>query len=492
MIYRGFCGPSNPSQSVQADCERTINFYPERVESPAAPTDMALYPTPGFQSKLTLADVGARSSIFSMAGRSFVVSGSGFYELFSTWTSIKRGVVAQDNYPATISYNGATGAQLGITSGGNWYNFQLATNVLTQVAALNGKATMGGMLNSRFLAFDINTSTVYASALNDGTTWVTGTMYFTRSLAPDPWQAMVVAPPVIFLIGEQTGEAWYDSGAFPQPFAPYPGAFFQYGTPAPFSAGVAGDAVTWLSRTAAGQGIIVAARGYTPQKISNYAVETALSSYARNSVNSLANAEILVYQQEGHLFAAYSFPDGPGTWVVNMDTGQWHERGFWNTATAQWEIWHPRVYGYAFNTHLVGERGSGKIAAMDVTFGTEIGETPIRRIRVGPPLWASSRERLVVSRFELLAQAGLGLVGGQGSNPLVMFESSPDAQTWGTQRMASAGPMGKYGHRCFWTRCGSSDKLWTPRITVSDPIPWRLSGAQIDGSGFSQTTARAA
>ena len=31
---------------------------------------------------------------------------------------------------------------------------------------------------------------------------------------------MIVAPPEIWLIGEQTGEVWYDSGAYPQPFAP--------------------------------------------------------------------------------------------------------------------------------------------------------------------------------------------------------------------------------------------------------------------------------
>ena len=277
--YQGFCGPSNPSQSVQADCERTINFYVERVESPAAPTDAALYPTPGFEPFLSTTAVGARSSIFSMAGRTFVVIGPGLYELFAGGTSTLRGTVAQDNYPATISYNGATGNELFVTSGTNGYTYDLGTNTLTLV--LTGEATMGGMINARFLAFNVANGRVRLSDLNDGLTWG-ATLYFERTLAPDPWQAMLIAPPDIWLIGEQTGEVWTDTGAFPQPFAPRPGAFFNWGTPAPFSAAVAGDSIVWLSKSAAGQGVIVGSRGYAPQPISNYAVDTAIAAYARN------------------------------------------------------------------------------------------------------------------------------------------------------------------------------------------------------------------
>jgi hypothetical protein len=26
--------------------------------------------------------------------------------------------------------------------------------------------------------------------------------------------------------------------------------------------------------------------------------------------------------------------------------------------------------------------------------------------------------------------------------------------------------------------------MWVPEITVTDPIPWRIMGAEIDGRGF--------
>src|SRR6185312_6299199 len=186
-----------------------------------------------------------------------------------------------------------------LTSGGHGYTYTLATNTLTQV--LTDEATMGGMINARFLAFDLRLGKVKMSGLNDGLTW-DATLYFQRTQAPDPWQAMIIRPPEIWLIGEQTGEVWYDSGAFPQPFAPISGALFPYGTCAPFSVVEAGEVIAWVHKAKGGQGSIVAARGYSPQAISNYAVDTAVAGYARASATSLANAEAFSYEDQGHTF----------------------------------------------------------------------------------------------------------------------------------------------------------------------------------------------
>jgi hypothetical protein len=484
--YNGFAGPSNPSQSLQADCERLINYYVERSESPAAPSGAALYPTPGQTTFATFPDIQPRA-MWSQNGRAFKVVGTGLYEFFSDGSWTLRGTVALDNNLATISYNGTTGGQLFIAAGGNGYCYVLATNVLTQV--LTGEATMGGMLNARFLAFNITNGKVRLSGLNDGTTW-DPTLFFQRSQAPDPWQCMLVNPPEIWLIGEQTGEVWYDSGAFPQPFAPIPGAFFKYGTPAPFSAAVAGDYVVWLSRGRDGAGSVVAARGYSPQRISNFAIETALSNYQRSY--SITDCEVMPYEQEGHLFASFAFPTAKKTWAVDLSMGMlWGERGRWDSANQRFDVWGPRVHVYAFNKHLVGNRGGAAICTLDVTLGSEADGSVIRRLRVAPPLWATSRERLIVDRLELKFESGLGLTSGQGSNPKVMLRTSTNAKTWGSEVMASAGALGDYGRRIVFRRCGSSEKLWVPEVTVTDPIPWRISGAEIDGSGFAQTQAQA-
>ena len=476
-MYPGFCGPSNQAQSVLSNFERTVNWYVE-PNGGGSGLGPALYPTPGQREFLRVSDVGTRGGI-SIAGRTFAVVGSGFYELFDTRTSTLRGTVTADANPATVSYNGTAGGQLFITSGGNGYCFTLATNTLTQV--LTGEATMGGMLSARFLAFNAANGRVRLSGQNDGLTW-DAALYFARTLAPDPWQAMLVSPPNIWLIGSQTAEVWYDSGAFPQPFAPVSGAFYPYGTSSTFSAAVVGEFVTWVSMNRDGQPQIIAARGYSPSPISNYAVEYALSGYARTS--TVSDAEVLGYGDDGHLFACFSFPSARATWCFDFTTGLWHERGTWVSASNRFEAWSPRVHLAAFGRHLVGSRTSSVIAEMTGTIATEADGGVIRRVRVAPPLVAEVLRRAVIARLEVFVEPGLGLASGQGSDPEVMLRVTGDGKRWSSEMTAKAGKRGDYSAGVTFTRCGSSDLIWAPEISVSDPIPWRISGAVVMGTGF--------
>ena len=155
-------------------------------------------------------------------------------------------------------------------------------------------------------------------------------------------------------------------------------------------------------------------------------------------------------------------------------------------ANGRYDTWAPRVYGYVFGKHVVGTRTNGTLYNMDATIGTDYDGNGLRRLRIPPPLWAPDGNRITVSRLEVLAESGLGNTIDPGSNPQVMLRTSEDGKTWSAQRMASAGKLGDYRRRVFWTRCGSSLKLWVPEIVVSDPIPWRLSGATIQGGGFQQ------
>lgn len=477
-LYEGFCGPSNPGQSVIADGERCVNFYQETVQSEFAPARSVLCPTPGRRPLLTVPDVNCHG-VFSMGGRSFAVVGAGLYEFYEDWTYTKRGTVAQDSNPATISYNGVSGGQLLITSGGNVYCYVLATNTLSTV--LTGGYIQGGMIDARFLAFNPTLGRVRMSALNDGTTW-DASLYFGRTLAPDPWVAMFVSPPEIWMIGEQSGECWYDSGAFPQPFAPINGAFFPIGTSASFSVGRAGESIMWLTRTPQGSGQVVAASGYAPRVVSNYAVDTEIATYARQG--TLGDTLLFAYEDQGHPFACFSFRIGRNTWVQDQSTGLWHERRTWNGATAAWDEWAPSAYGYCFNRHIVGDRKTGILAELDPSYGTEADGSTIRRVRIPPALWAAAPKRLVVDRLQIMIEPGLGTETGQGSDPEVMLRCSSNAKTWGNERTAKAGKQGEFGRRVIFSRCGSSELVWVPEVSVSDPIPWRISGAFVEGSGI--------
>jgi hypothetical protein len=99
-----------------------------------------------------------------------------------------------------------------------------------------------------------------------------------------------------------------------------------------------------------------------------------------------------------------------------------------------------------------------------------------RRLRRAPHL-SKENTRLFYSQFQLDLEPGLGLVTGQGSDPLIMLRWSDDGgHTWSNIRTVSAGKMGKFGHRAIWRRLGQGrDRIF--EVTVSDPIRWNLIAA---------------
>jgi hypothetical protein len=473
MQYPHFIGGSHTVQSPIADGQRTVNWYVERQQLPGGKSQMALYPTPGVETLATATTASGRGH-FYQDGREFAVIGTTFYEIGSTGTLTSRGTVAIDDNPATISSNGDGGGEVFITSGNNGYVFTLATNLLTQVRT--GATTIGGQIDGYFVVLDAATSTLFISDLLDGTTW-DPTQFAQRSSQSDPWVSMAVLPPYIWLLGEQTSDVWYNAGTFPFPFAPHPSGRIDYGCAAAFSPEIVAGSVIWLAQTADGMGQVVRAGGFTPQVISTYAVQVALDSFS-----TLSDAIGDTYQDLGHSFYLLYFPTASATWVFDATESLWHERGTWISEDAIYEAWRPLYHAFAFGEHRMLDRASGKVFRMASDLGFDADARPLRRLRRPPSLWADN-ERLFVSLFAIDLEPGLGLATGQGSDPQMMLRISRDGgKTWGSERWRSAGAIGKYETRTQWVRCGSA-RHWVPEVVVSDPIPWRLTGARVEVKG---------
>lgn len=467
MTFDAFVGPAYRVSNLIADQEALVNLYPERMESAGAKARMVLNPTPGVEAFAMVANIGGKG-IFAMDNRAFAVIANQVYEIFADGTTAARGPVAVDTRPATISSNGDGGGQLFITSGGNGYCYDLTSNVLT--LELTGTATMGGMLDGYFLALDTTSSTLYVSDLLDGTSW-DPTQFAQRSAAPDPWLSMIVTRNYIYLLGEQTSEVWYDAGSFPFPFALAPGSSMPYGTAAVFGGAIVGAAVTWLSHNADGALQVVQARGFTPTVISQRGVEYALSTYAR-----VDDAEVLTYQDGGHLFYILNLPDAEATWAYDQTEGLWHQRDTWDATTSSSSVWRAQSHAHAFDQHLVLDRMSGTIYQLSNTFPTDFDGHVIRRVRRAPGL-AEENRWLHYSRFELYLKTGIGTTTGLGSDPLVTLRTSNDGgRNWSAERQASAGALGATQTRVFWTRLGlARDRVF--EVVVTDPVSWQWVGA---------------
>lgn len=478
MNYPSFVGPSYQSLAVTADQEDTINWYFETMEVNSSTSRSALYPTPGV-SELAAAASGPGRAHFVNGTTEYAVIGTTFWEISEFGTMTNRGTVAIGSNPATISSNGDGGGQLFITSGDNGYIYTIATTTLSQVAALNGIATMGDQLDGYFLALDAATSTLYISDLLDGTTW-DPTQFAQRSIAADPWVAMKVYNRIIYLIGSQTSEPWYDAGTFPFPFAAYPNVLLQYGTNAPFSLAIADNALYWLGQSVSGYGMVIKCSGFTPEIISTYPVQKAIQGYSDAS-DAVGDS----YNDLGHTFYLLRFTDGMITWSWDVQNSIWTKRGTWISEDNQYIAWRPVYHALAYNQHRFLDAETGSVYIVSVDYATDVDSREIRRVRRAPGLTDENRE-LYYATLELDLETGLGLSSGQGSDPQVMMRSSNDGgQTFGSERDCSAGAMGNYNARVRWNRCGKARRR-VFEISTTDPIPWRITAAYLTFAEGSQ------
>jgi hypothetical protein len=480
--WPGFIGGSNATQSATLDAEQTINMYVEHAQSDGAANRSGLFPTPGFsmwKAGSTVADVGARAALVA-SGRLFKVFGSGLYEFDENGTPTKRNAalpMAVDQNPAQLVYNGVVGGHLGISSGGSIYTLVLATNTFAAAPTLPA----GGFSHLAFaggygFAFQSTTGKTFVSGRNDLTSWNLST-FFQRSLFADPLQAIFAdGNNLVWCLGTDTFEVRYNSGTGTQPWVPLSGLVGRYGIAAPFAFAPFGNGNAWLARNPEGIGRFVVTNGAAPQPVSSYAMNTAVAGYLRSS--RIDDAEVLMYEQEGHTFANVSFPAAKRTWTYDLEAQGWAERRRWNPNTG-WDVWSPRVHVVAFGKHLIGDRTTGTIYQMDTTIGTEIDGAGIRRVRVAPVLNAE-RKRLPIDRLELYMDVGLGVAVGQGSDPQVMLRiSTTNGRTWGKEATASAGKIGEFGRRVYFSMLGAPDQCMA-EISFTEPIPFRITDAYLN------------
>ena len=478
--FPGFIFGSNSTQAYSLDAEKSINLYVERAQAPGVRNpDGALLSVPGFKAWSTgTTDVGTRA-LDVAAGRLFGVIGGGFYEFSNTGVATRHGTVAQDSNPAQLIYNGTVGGQLGIASGGSIYTFVLSSNTFAGPHFAGATTTMLNFADGYGLAFAQGTGRVYLSALNNFTSWDLAT-FFQRSKFPDTWQTMFVdANGLIWMIGTETFEVWYNTGTGTQPWAVLSGLYGRWGIAAPFAYSVSSLGQYWLGQSPDGGIVPVATRGSVPQSVSSYACEKALQDIRRSG--SISGAELLTYHDQGQTFPCFSFPNQNSTWVYSVQEKLWHERGKWDSATQKYLAWAPRVHADCFNKHLVGDRTTGTIWEMDTAYATDVDGHGIRRLRRTPGL-TDEHQRHPIDRLQLLMDVGVGTQTGQGSNPRGMLRVSDDqGNTWSNELWRSLGRVGQYRQPVVWDRLGAKEDTML-EFVVSDPVPVRITDAWVNNA----------
>jgi hypothetical protein len=286
--------------------------------------------------------------------------------------------------------------------------------------------------------------------------------------------------------GERQTQPYFLSGG-PNTFDIIQGGFMEAGIFAPNSPVRLDNSIFWLGGDERGAGVVWRANGYTPARVSNHAIEFALQGYLTTfGAVGLSDAVGYSYQDQGHGFYVLYFPTANATWVYDVATGMWHQRGFWNATNGVFTAHHSQNHTFNFGKHLVGDWSSGKVYNMSISLFTD-GEDVIRRVR--RTRHASSDQSFVFFKtLQIYAETGVGPMpplldgGGNPRDPMINLRWSNDGgHQWSNELSAGIGQAGNYGQRVMFRRLGRGrSRVW--EVSASDPVPYRLVGAYLDVS----------
>lgn len=488
MRFKGFIGPAYTLKSLNVEAQRCVNLYPEMNEiGTGKEGEVAhLLSTPGLTKIINVGNGPIRMIYEDPRGIVFVVSGSSIYKISysgTIWSSTLLGALTTSTGPVRAASNMlANGDSItAIVDGTNSYAYRYIAAVETfgtyasfSYHQVDG-ATHVAYIDGYFIFNKPDSSQFYVSQW--GSFNVDALSFASAEADPDNIVALIANHRDLWLINEQTTEVFNDTGNPDFPFERVQGGFIQIGCIAPNSVDKISDTIFWLGRDKSGHGIVYAANGLQPQRISTHAVETAIQGY---TIDSVKNATAWTYQSGGHSFYVLNFS---GTsWVFDVQTRSWHERSYNNNGVAERHRVQNHQYISQYGFHLVGDYADNRVYLLNESAFSDDSNSIIR-IRSTPHVSADAK-LVFCKRFTLDMENGVGLSGGvQGSDPQVILDWSDDGgHSFSNEHWASAGAIGAFKTRAKWDRLGCfRDRVF--RIRIADPVKVALVGATLEFDG---------
>lgn len=472
MRFPGFIGPSYTLQSVNVDCQRCVNLYPEINDlGTGKEREVAsLVPTPGLRLLVTLDEDPVRGVYTASNGEVYAVGGDKLYQLSSSWVATEIGSLNTSTGAVSMADNGT---HLVIVDGTDGFSYNMSTDSFAEIADSDFYPADHVAFQDGYFIFNrTGTAQFFISELNAIT--FDAADIASAEGSPDDLLGVVSQNQNVYLFGTYSNEVYYNSGDADFPFQRVQGAVIPTGCAAKHTIVGQGGSIFWIGQDEGGFGIVYQLTGYQAKRISTPAVESVIRGVGASSIGT---ARAWAYQQGGHLFYCLNLPGVDATWVYDASTGFWHERTYLGT----WGLERHRAecHTVAFGENIVGDYENGRIYALDPDLYTDNG-TAIKRMRRAPHL--SKEGRFIRhNAFRLDMETGVGLSGsGQGTDPQVMMRWSDDGgHTWSNERWVSAGAIGAFKTRALWRRLGMSrDRVY--EVSISDPVKTVLIGAELE------------
>lgn len=456
-------GGTYKHKSLPLSAQVTRNFWPQLQQDDKTKSSYILESFPGkllFGTSAGSADRGMLEHL----GVLYKITDTVLYTVDSAGTHTSRGAIPG---VARCIMVGIGPSVVTVTGGVPyvWNGSSLSTVTDIDLESPNGAAHLNNQiiydgLGGRFATSDVGDASAI-DALN----------YATAESNADDLLRAYVFNQILYLLGDKTVECWWNSGVGKPPFDRLEGGIIQVGLGAIHSVANSNDYMYFLGSN----NQVWRVKSTAGEPVSTQAISREIAGFTLTT-----DATGICYNLDGQWMYEITFPTAGRTFVY-PEGGEWFELssgtlGGRNIASS---------HAFAFRKNLVGDSTSGNIYELDPDTYDENGAAIVRTRDSAPlhgGLFGAPGKTLTMNRFELIMETGVGLVSGQGSDPVIMLSFSDDggktfsAESWGE---CDVGTLGDFIFKVQWFVLGSFESRII-RIQTSDPVYYSIHSAAAD------------
>jgi hypothetical protein len=443
--------------ATQASAKRLVNCYAEQLPQDDGKGRYILKRAPGIKPWGTVGTLGR--GLHAVNGALYAVSGNTLYRVAPNGVGTALGTIPGTGL-TSIAHNTNT---VVVVSKPHAYYYNGSFGQITDPDFTSRGASQVVFLGNWLIFLEPDSGRQFGADFGTATSF-DALNFATAEGSPDNTIQLLSDKQQLAQFGTESVELAYNSGRSGYPFERIPsGGDFNLGSAAANSGALFDNTFGWLASDLT----VRTLRGVTPTRISTHAIEEQIRSLPRKD-----DAIGFSFTLDGHIYYVLTFPSAARTFVYDVTSQQWHERESWQKGR-----WRPISYAYCYGKHLVQDYETGRIGELDPKTYSEWGE--IQRMQwTYPTVYADSRLAFF-DRLEVIAEKGVGLIAGQGSEAEIMLEASDDGgKTYSLYPNNSFGRMGQYKFKTDWWSLGSAEQR-SFRCVVSDPVTATVADTQL-------------
>lgn len=462
-VPMNFNAGSHEARSALISTHKTVNLYPALTST--GKHQIALYRTPGLTSPVTVGAGSHRCDPVNFQGNQYVVSGSELYKVDVNDSATKIGDLntsgGRVSMVAGFNY-------LVLVDGSNGYTYDGTTFATITDVDFPDTTTHIAEHNGYYIAIDPDTGNFYISDNGDPTSW--NALNFRNAEAnPDNNRAVAVINDLIWVLGQVSTEAFYDSGDPDFPYEKVGGGYIDWGIQSPHSIAKMDNSLFFLGQNQQGGDAVIRTNGLQGMVISDDDL-----SYQISQLSTKSDATGHTYIQAGHAFYVLTFPAAGRTFVCDItQNNEWHERE--SGGLGRWRV---SGINYFNGKQYAGDYDNSKLYTLDLDVYDEDGETLKWLRRTG----VVHKDRLPLTVHDLIIdiEGGTANLNAPGNDPVIMLRYKRDGY-WSDVIPLSIGKRGQYHYKAASGPLGDGYD-WVFEISGTDAIPITIGGAWLDAT----------